>query len=204
MSVVIGLTGQSGAGKTLVSKVFKENGFGVINCDMAAREVTEAGSECNCELAKIFPECFDDDLVLDRRALGRIVFSDREKLDILNTVIFRYIDKLLDEKIAQYSIDYEYVVLDAPTLFEAGADKKCNVIVSVTADEEIRLRRITVRDGLDEASVRNRFASQHSQRFFEENSDFVIKNNGETEDAVEQTKEIIDKIKEGKIGSKNN
>ncbi|SFC94014.1 dephospho-CoA kinase [Ruminococcus albus] len=196
MSVVIGLTGQSGAGKTLVSQVFEENGFGVINCDMAAREVTETGSECNRELADIFPECFSDDLTLDRRALGSIVFADRQKLDILNSVIFRYIDKLLDEKIAKYSIDYDYVLLDAPTLFEAGADKKCDIIVSVTADEDIRLRRITTRDGLDEASVKNRFASQHSQGFFEENSDFVIRNNGKSEDAVRQTIEIIDRIKE--------
>ena len=204
MSVVVGLTGQSGAGKTLVSQIFAEKGFGVINCDMAAREVTEAGSACNRELSEIFPECFDDKLVLDRRALGSIVFADRQKLDTLNTVIFRYIDKLLDEKIAQYSIDYEYVLLDAPTLFEAGADKKCDVIVSVTADEDIRLKRITERDSLDEASVKNRFASQHSQKFFEEKSDFVIKNNGKSEEAVRQTIDIIDKIKEDKIGSKIN
>ena len=204
MSVVVGLTGQSGAGKTLVSQIFAEKGFGVINCDMAAREVTEAGSACNRELAEIFPECFDDKLVLDRRALGSIVFADRKKLDTLNTVIFRYIDKLLDEKIAQYSIDYEYVLLDAPTLFEAGADKKCDVIVSVTADEDIRLKRITERDSLDEASVKNRFASQHNQTFFEEKSDFVIKNNGKSEEAVRQTIDIIDKIKEDKIGSKIN
>lgn len=203
MSVVIGLTGQSGAGKTLVSQVFEDNGFGVINCDMAAREVTETGSNCNLELAKTFPECFDDDLTLDRRALGSIVFADRKKLDTLNSVIFRYIDKLLDEKIAKYSIDYDYVLLDAPTLFEAGADKKCDIIVSVTADEDIRLQRITARDGLDEKSVKNRFASQHGQGFFEENSDFVIRNNGESEDAVRQTIEIIDKIKEDKIGNKN-
>ena len=204
MSIVIGLTGQSGAGKTLVSRVFEENGFGVINCDMAAREVTEAGSDCNRELAEIFPECFDEDYVLDRRALGSIVFADRQKLDTLNSVIFRYIDKLLDEKIAEYSQSYDYVVLDAPTLFEAGADKKCHVIVSVTADEDIRLRRITARDGLDEESVRKRFASQHDQAFFEKVSDYVITNNGDSTEAVRQTIEITDRIKEGKIGSKNN
>ena len=204
MSIVIGLTGQSGAGKTLVSKVFEESGFGVINCDMAAREVTEAGSECNRELAKIFPECFDDDLVLDRRALGRIVFGDREKLDILNDVIFRYINTLLDKKISEYSRNSGYVVLDAPTLFEAGADRKCDVIVSVTADEETRLRRITSRDGLDEESVRKRFASQHDQEFFERSSSYVIRNDDDSEDAVRQTLDIIDKIKEGKIGSIHN
>ena len=61
---VVGLTGQSGAGKTTISDAFRENGFEIINCDIVAREVTQAGSECCKELAKLFPSCFDENYCL--------------------------------------------------------------------------------------------------------------------------------------------
>ena len=126
---VVGLTGQSGAGKTTISDAFRENGFEIINCDIVAREVTKAGSECCKKLAKIFPDCFDDGFALDRRKLGEIVFSDKARLQMLNDTIYPFINKLIDEKIN--ATESEFVLLDAPTLFEAGADKLCSVIVSV-------------------------------------------------------------------------
>ena len=74
---VVGLTGQSGAGKTTISDAFRENGFEILNCDLVAREVTNADSECCKELAKLFPRCFDENYSLDRQKLGEIVFSDK-------------------------------------------------------------------------------------------------------------------------------
>lgn len=200
MSTVVGLTGQSGAGKTLISAVFEREGFGVINCDHVAREVTEAGSGCNKELAGYFPECFDEEFVLDRQAMGRIVFADREKLDLLNSIIFKYINALIDEKIKELSLCCDCILLDAPTLFEAGADSKCDVIVSVTADEKLRLKRVTKRDGIDEESVKKRFSSQHDEDFFEAHSDYIIRNNGSSAESEAQALKIINEIKEGKIG----
>ena len=200
MSIIVGLTGQSGAGKTLISGIFEREGFGVINCDHVAREVTEAGSGCNKELSFYFPQCFDEELVLDRRALGAIVFTDRQKLDLLNSIIFKYINRLIDEKISELSMACEYILLDAPTLFEAGADKKCDVIVSVTADEGIRLARVIERDGIDKAAAAKRFAAQHDREFFEKHSSYVINNDGNREDTEKQVKKVIKKIKEDKIG----
>ncbi len=112
---VVGLTGQSGAGKTTISDAFRENGFEIINCDIVAREVTKAGSECCKKLAKIFPDCFDDGFALDRPKLGEIVFSDKARLQMLNDTIYPFINKLIDEKIN--ATESEFVLLDAPTLF---------------------------------------------------------------------------------------
>lgn len=136
---VVGLTGQSGAGKTTISDAFRENGFEIINCDLVAREVTQAGNECCKELAKLFPSCFDENYSLDRQKLGEIVFSDKNKLQMLNDTIYPFINKLIDEKIN--ATESDFVLLDAPTLFEAGADKLCSVIVSVVADFGIRLEK---------------------------------------------------------------
>lgn len=202
--LTVGLTGQSGAGKTVVSEIFKEHGFGIINCDMVAREVTTSGSECNRELSEHFPACFDDKLTLDRRALGAIVFADREKLDILNSIIFKYIRQRISEHITELEDKHDSVILDAPTLFEAQADKLCDVIVAVVADEDIRLKRIIKRDGLDEKSVMQRFSSQHSTDFFRQNSTYVIYNNGTSQDTREQTEAVINHIKEDRFGTNTN
>lgn len=191
---VAGLTGQSGAGKTTVSDAFRENGFEIINCDLVAREVTNVGSKCCKELAKLFPSCFDENYALNRRKLGEIVFSDKNKLQKLNDTIYPFINKLIDEKII--SAQSNFILLDAPTLFEAGADKLCSVIVSVVADYDIRLERITKRDGISAELAKKRFSSQHTVEFFKAHSDFVIENNGSVNDTYQKTCKVINTIKE--------
>lgn len=195
MSKVIGLTGQSGAGKTTVCDLFSSRGFGIINCDLTARRVTEDGSECNRILAEKFPECFDKSLKLDRQALAREVFGNEKKLKILNDTIYPYIVKEIEKDISEMS-EYEYVILDAPTLFEAGADKLCKTIVSVIADEDIRFKRIKKRDNIPDELIRKRFSSQHSEIFFKERSDFIIENNNDKTAAAESTLAVIKAIKE--------
>lgn len=193
--IIVGLTGQSGAGKTTVSQVFKKNGFGIINCDELARKVTFRGSPCNKELAMFFPSCFDKQYELNRAAMARIVFSDMRKLELLNSVIFGYILKKVDEEIERMSKNYKFILLDAPTLFEAKADKLCDVCVAVVADMELRLSRIIDRDGIDREIAMKRFAAQHDTAFFRKNCEYVIDNSAGIEIAAKETQDIIDKIK---------
>ena len=108
---------------------------------------------------------------------------------MLNDTIYPFINKLIDEKIN--ATESEFVLLDAPTLFEAGADKLCSVIVSVVADFGIRLERITKRDGISAE-----LSSQHTMEFFKAHSDFVIENNGSVNDTFQKTCEVIETIKE--------
>lgn len=193
--IITGLTGQSGAGKTMVSNAFKENGFAVINCDLVSRDVTKSGSECNKELLKLFPGCFDKNLNLDRQALAKIVFNDRKSLELLNNTIFPYITKsIINEinRLADKNIDY--ILLDAPTLFESGIDKLCNVIVSCIADEETRIKRVALRDNISQELIKKRFESQKNEQFFIEHSDFIIENNKDKHSALMQCEEIIEII----------
>ena len=195
MSFVIGLTGQSGAGKTTVCDTLKESGFAIINCDLTARKVTSDGSECNLKLYYVFPMCFDDDLKLDRHKLANEVFSDKEKLQQLDNIIYPYIIKQINDEIKILSGQYDYIILDAPTLFEAGADKICDKIISVIADKDIRSERIHKRDKISSEEIEKRFSSQYDEKFFIENSDYIIRNNSDLENAVKQTKEIANAIK---------
>ncbi len=193
--LIVGLTGQSGSGKTLVSGVFEKNGFSVIDCDRVSREVTTAGSACCRDLAREFPSCFDADLSLDRRKMAQIVFNDPQRLKRLNEMIFPYITNAVSEKINKYTSDgSRLILLDAPTLFESGMDRICGVIVSCVADTDVRLERIISRDGISEELARSRLGSQHTAEFFEKRSDFVIFNNGSVRQLEESAERIIKKI----------
>ena len=195
---VIGLTGQSGAGKTTVCKVFDENGFAIINADKIAREIMYKDSPCLKELT----ECFGGDILkengeLDRQKLAGIVFKDSEKLKQLNAISYPYITFEILEKIKYYASQGEhFVLLDAPTLFESRADDFCDLIISVTATEKVRTARIAQRDGLTPEQIKERFSSQHTEKFFVNHSDFIIKNNKSVESLVEKATEVAEKIKE--------
>ena len=195
---VIGLTGQSGAGKTTVCQVFDECGFVVINADKIAREIVEKGKPCLEEITECFGrEVLNDDGTLNRQSLADIVFGDREKLRQLNAISYPYINSEILKLINRYREEKKrYVLLDAPTLFESRADDFCDLIISVTASEKNRSERIAKRDGITPEQIKRRFSSQHTEKFFTNHSDFIIKNNKSVELLREKAKEVAEKIKE--------
>ncbi len=193
----VGLTGQSGAGKTLVSEYFASHGCKVIDADKVSRKVTEKGSDCNKALKRLFPDCISEELELDRRKLGALVFANDESLKLLNQTIFPYINAFIENEIADAErAGADIAILDAPTLFEAGADRLCDMIVSVMADYEVRLKRIALRDGLSEQRIKDRFSSQRSADFFIEHSDAVLENNSTANELTEKAKALLECIKE--------
>ena len=196
--MVVGLTGQTGAGKTTVCKVFEENGFSIINADIIARKVMEKGMPCLCEICEFFgKDILLDDGSLNRQKLSKLVFTDKKKLELLNSVTYPYITSEILKTIRHYSKKgSKLILLDAPTLFESRADDFCELIISVIAKETIRLNRIISRDKLTEDAALNRMSSQYQEDFFRENSDFIIKNNGDMKNLFDVAKEVSDKIKD--------
>lgn len=191
---VTGLTGQSGAGKTTVGRVFSQMGFYHIDCDRVARRVVEPDTECFKELSEKFPQFFSHGS-FDRKAAAAQLFADRELLCEYNSVILPHIINMVNGEIAAAGRSGErFVLLDAPTLFEAGANALCDCIVACVADTELRLRRIIQRDGITKEQALARFSAQKNESFFRENSDHVIENNGtesELERRAAQVAEII-------------
>ena len=196
--MVVGLTGQTGAGKSTVSKIFAGNGFAVINADMIARKVVERGSKCLDEIVDFFgSDVISEDSTLNRKALASIVFSDKAKLETLNTIIYPYITGEILRRIRECSDKgNKLILLDAPTLFESRADDFCEIIISVLADSDIRKARIIDRDGLTPEQAQRRMNSQLDEAFFETHSDYIIHNNGELETVNEISKEVSDKIRD--------
>ncbi|MDR0943448.1 MAG: dephospho-CoA kinase [Ruminococcus sp.] len=199
MTQLIGLTGQSGAGKSLVSDIFRQNGFAVVDADLCSREAVEPGSKCLTEIAEIFGEkVINSDKTLNRKVLAEIVFSDKSELKKLNTVMHPFILDIVCKKIRELqNKGYKFIILDAPTLFESKADDICDLIISVTAKEDIRKKRISERDGISEENIEKRFKSQNSEDFFIKNSNYIIKNNSSIDELREKTEKIAEKIQKG-------
>ena len=195
---VIGLTGQSGAGKTTVCRVFEDRGFAIINADKIARKIMEKGTPCLEEITECFgKEILHADGTLNRQKMADIVFNDSEKLKQFNAINYPYITSEILKMINMYNDEgQKYVLLDAPTLFESRADDFCDLIISVTAPEKTRASRIAVRDGLTPEQIKERFSSQHTEKFFINHSDFIIKNNKTLDELKEKAKEVAEKIKE--------
>ena len=151
-NLVVGLTGQTGAGKTTVSDYLKENGVTIIDADHIAREVVESGSACIADIALEFGcEYINMDGTLNRKKMAKTVFTDKAKLKKLNALIFPYIIDSIRTRTAQLRREQQgIIVLDAPTLFESGADRECDYVVSITAPRQLRRERIIRRDRLTE------------------------------------------------------
>ena len=177
--MLIGLTGQTGAGKSEVCGILLGYGFDIINADMVARDVTCAGSDCLREIADEFGDgVLQADKSLDRKALGAIVFSDAQRLSCLEGIIFPYILREIDERVRRLRPKSKGIFLDAPTLFESGASKSCDKICSVTAPKKLRIQRIIARDGITAETARQRMSSQHDDEYYTSRSDYVIINGG--------------------------
>lgn len=192
--LIIGLTGQSGAGKTTASQLFSQAGFFVINCDEIAHEILKI-SPCKEIVTEAFGQAIlDENGDISRKKLGAIVFSDKERLQKLNEITHPQIKKEIMRKIDVFKNE-SYIVLDAPTLFESGADSFCDIIVSVICDREKSLKRIEERDGLDRKAAERRLENQKSEDFFRKNSDIIIENDLDMTGFLKSVSLAVAKIK---------
>ena len=191
--LVFGLTGPSGSGKGEVAERFASFDIPVLDADRIYHQLLLPPSPCLSELVRHFGDrILNPDGSLNRRALANIVFSDAKELDELNRIAHSYVMGTIRRKLEHYRNDgISAVLLDAPQLFEAGADKDCNIIISVLSDRENRVRRILARDGISREEAELRIDAQKSDAFFRANSDYIIENNGAPEELRPKVKKIL-------------
>ena len=174
---LIGLTGQSGAGKSTVSQFFAANGATVINADALVAQLYNAGSPCLKTVAACFgADILHDDGTLDRQLLAKRAFATAENTALLGELVHPFVTAALFRQLKQAQ---GLVVYDAPQLFEANGDAICDCVVAVVADEAVRRARIIRRDGLTPEQADARLHAQHSEAFFRRNADHIIENNAD-------------------------
>ncbi len=172
---LIGLCGRSGSGKSSFCEIAREFGIITVDCDALYREMVSRPSPCLAEIEKEFGRSVIENNALNRKKLAEIVFSDPEKLALLNRVTHMHIKERLFELLEALP-EASTVVLDAPTLFESGLNEACQLVIAIVASRETELSRIKQRDSITEEQATARLSNQYSVDYIAENSDIIIYN----------------------------
>lgn len=197
-SIIIGLTGPTGAGKSTASAAMQDCGCAVIDADAVAREVVQPGMPCVDELAKEFgEEIKKSDGGIHRSVLAKKAFASPGKTIRLNEITHPWIvDHIMKQVETFRASGIEIIVLDAPLLFESGIDKICDVIVAVTAPAELRLKRIMQRDGINQTAAKERMSAQKEETFYTQHADYVLQSGERTADLYRDAEELIEALRE--------
>ncbi len=161
--ILVGLTGGLATGKSAVARLFQDCGAVVLDADVLARQLVEPGTPAWRDIVRAFgKQVLSPDRSLDRHALAKIVFRNRAKLKKLNAIVHPRVAReqtRLTREIARKAPD-AVILYDAPVLIEAGAHKRMDKIVVVSADQETQIKRLRNRNHLSRTEALRRVRSQ--------------------------------------------
>ena len=192
---IIGITGNSGSGKSTISKLISKNYEAkIIDADKIAKEMTKN----NGEYLQAIRQAFGNDVIknneLDRKKLADIVFLNRAEKEKLDDLTFEYVvEEIKKELEANQNLDYQYIILDVPLLFESKLDKMCDYTIGIIAPKTEKIKRICKRDKLSKEKALQRLNSQPNDEFFTKNCNTVI-NNENKEETIKMMNEIMLKL----------
>ena len=193
MSIIIGLTGPTGSGKSSACKLCENYGLKHIDCDLLARKAVEKGSDGLKALVKAFGiEILNTDGSLNRKTLAKIAFSEKTKTELLNTTIFPFIRSFVLQETKTGNI-----LLDAPTLFESKLDKICHKTIAVLSDTDIRLERIIKRDNLTKEEAITRIGAGKPDNFYKTYANYIVYNNKTEGEFLKEFSSVLESILKG-------
>ena len=184
--LTIGLTGGIGSGKSEVADMFKELGVSVIDADVIAHQVVQAGTDALAEIVDVFGETvLTDDGTLDRARLAGIVFDRPELRKELETIIHpRVREQIRSQK--QAHDDEPYILVVIPLLLESGQRDLVDRVLVADAAESTRINRVRARDGRSEQQIRSIMQNQADDAQRSAAADDRIDNNGSLDELKQQ------------------
>ena len=175
--MIIGITGGTGCGKTTLLEVIREHGGLVLDCDAIYHELLKTDKALLAAIENRFPGTVENG-ELHRKKLGAIVFADKAALEDLSHITGVAIGQEIHRQLAT---NPKLAAIDAIRLFEGGLNKLCKLTVAVTAPEEVRVKRLMVRDRITEEYARSRIAAQPKAEEFSARCDYTLCNDGTKE-----------------------
>lgn len=178
MSILkIGITGNIGAGKSLVCSIFEILDIPVYYADARAKQLMTQDTILVDEIKSLFGErAYTTKVELNREYIGGIVFKNKAKLAKLNALVHPAVGRDFEKWVLDQNAPY--VLKEAALLFEAGSYRDLDKTVLVIADEDKRLKRVMLRDNVDRPAVRKRMNNQMPQKEKQKMADYIIDNNG--------------------------
>jgi dephospho-CoA kinase len=185
----IGLTGGIASGKSTVAELFAGLGAQIIDTDVIAREVVKPGMPALLEIRHEFGErVFDDTGGLDRAAMRRLVFNDKDARQRLEAILHPIIqaETLRQAKVA--GGDYQVIVV--PLLVNSPLLHLLDRVLAVDCDEDTQIRRLMARDAESEGQARRMLAAQSSRAERLAIADDVVRNDGDLSATLEQVQNL--------------
>ena len=194
--LIVGLTGSIGSGKTTISNYLKEKGYLIIDTDEISRSLTKDNKEILNKIKEEFGPSYFINGALNRKELGDLVFNNENERNKLNNILHPVIKDKVKE-IIRNSSD-KIIFVDVPLLFESGFDKLCNKTICVVVDKTEQIKRLKLRDKLNDLDIQKRIDSQMDLKKKSELATFIIDNSQDLCYTYKQTDKLI-KILEGEI-----
>lgn len=199
------LTGGIASGKSVVAARLAEHGAVVVDADRIAREVVEPGTPA---LERIRQE-FGDSVIaadgsLDRAALGAIVFANEGKRSILNSITHPAILELSQRRFAEAAAadPDAIVVYDVPLLSEARGRAEFDLVIVVSAPEDVRIERMISLRGMSRTEAENRIRSQAPESERRALADILIESGGTLDETLAQADEVWQQLRQRAVGGR--
>ena len=170
----LGVTGGIGSGKTSVCRVFSVLGIPVFSADNEAREVMDIDTSIMLRINTIAGKNLYSSGNLDRSELAKLIFNNSRLLEKVNSLVHPVVFSRFREWVKRQ--DAPYVIMEAAILFESGADKIVDRIMTVVAPVEQRIERVIRRNMLTSDQVMERMRNQLDDEIRIQRSDYVVSN----------------------------
>lgn len=174
MSIIIGLTGGIGSGKSTVAKIFAQLGIPVLDADATAKAIMNEDHSVKTKLIELFGEDAYKENQLNRPYIAQLVFKDAFKLQQLNAIIHPITIQYAKDWASKQSAPY--VIKEAALFFESGSSEGVEKIIGVTAPKHIRIQRVMQRDQMTREDVIKRMEHQLEDSLKMKLCDWVIQN----------------------------
>jgi len=186
--MIIGITGGIGSGKSTVSQIFELLGCAVFNSDEVAKTIYFETEIKNKVLLLLGPEAYLSDAQLNKPFINSKIFSNTDLLQQLNAIIHPAVMHKFGEFVKHSKA--KLILKETALLFEAHLESGCDKIIVVAANDELRIKRVMLRDKLSREAVLKKIQSQLSQEDKIKKADYVITNN-EDKLVIPQVTELV-------------
>ncbi len=192
---IIGITGGVGSGKsTVLDLLEKRLGAYIIKADNVANMLMTKGHKAYDDIVEVFGESIlCGDATIDKNKMAQLIFNDKNKRLVVNSIVHPQVKKWITEKIAELSIDgrTEYVFVEAALLIEDHYDAVCDEIWYIYADEASRRERLKTSRGYSDEKITSIYESQMPEEAFRKASTYTIDNSGDIENTYAQIKIVM-------------